>query len=352
MSYYKKYVEPVVVNIKPLLEKETKKGTKLINVIRLQKIVANIKKPLFEIRSKKYKEKKIFELYQELYNMYKDMVYILEAQYPDISGRAENFVMINMPADGNKKKATASRFVQQNDNLKSRDIPVGTTEYEIPKKYRGILGKPNSNGNVYINKSTSGNNATYLWVVPKDGKAKATSSLFYYDLSRAVSGRESLETAASEFKKMANMTKFHDATDKRNRPRKGGVWLEKELAQEIQNYGRFERAAKERKRQEEPYKNTEAELLKSISRQDEIVNRLRIASQNKMADVVAAGKNARISAFKNAQEKVTRLIVEQEKLQTLRDYLKRVRKNKESVNKRFLKSIEQELLQNYYRRER
>ena len=348
MSYYTKYVEPVVVNIKPLLEKETN----LINVRRLQKMVADIKKPLFEIRSKKYKEKKVRELYQELWNMYKDMVNVLEMLFPETSGRSENFVMINMPADGNKKKATASRFVQGNDNLKSKTIPVGTAAHEIPKKYRGILGRPNSNGGVWINKSTSGNNATYLWVVPKDGKAKATSSLFYYDLSRAVSGRESLETAASEFKKMANMTKFHDATDKRNRPRKGALWLEKELAQEIQNYGRFERAAKERKRQEESYKNDEEKLLLVIEQQKQLVEKLRVASQNKMADVVAAGEDAKISAFKNAQEKVAKLIVEQEKLTTLQEYLKRVRKNKESVSARFLKSIEQELSQNYYSRKR
>lgn len=347
MSYYEKYVRPVVANIRPLLEKETN----LINVKRLQKMVADIKKPLFEIRSKKYKEKKVRELYQELWNMYKDMVNVLEMLFPETSGRSENFVRINMPADGNKKKATASRFVQKNDNLKSKNIPAGTAEYEIPKKYRGILGKPNSSGDVFINKSTSENNATYLWVVPKKGKALAASSLFYYDLSRAVSGRESLETAAGEFKEMANMTEFHDATDKRNKPRKGALGIEKEFAQEIQNYGRFERAAKERKRLEEPYKNEENRLLQLIEQQKQLVEKLRIASQNKMADVVAAGENAKISAFKNAQEKVAKLIVEQEKLATLQDYLKRVKKNKENVSKSFLKTIEQEM-QSYYSRKR
>ena len=54
MSYYTQYVEPVIGNIKPMLEKETE----LSNVKKLQKMVADIKKPLFEMRTKSIKHKK------------------------------------------------------------------------------------------------------------------------------------------------------------------------------------------------------------------------------------------------------------------------------------------------------
>lgn len=54
MSYYTQYVEPVIGNIKPMLEKETE----LSNVKKLQKMVADTKNLCLKCVLKSIKHKK------------------------------------------------------------------------------------------------------------------------------------------------------------------------------------------------------------------------------------------------------------------------------------------------------
>lgn len=335
MSYYTQYVEPVIGNIKPMLEKETK----LLNIKKLQKMVADIKKPLFEIHSKKYKLQKIYELYNELYMMYKDMVFVLNAWYPNINQQAEEFLHIHPKSGKSKKKATAS-LLQQGQFDK---------EHEIPKKYRGILGTKNYNDSIMINKSTMANNAARFWVVPeRNMKEKSFNAVLKLGESIAEKNHD-INALRNQLEELAKMTKYHDATDKINKRRRGALGIEKEFAKELKDTNKILKVSKEIKKRIAPYENEELRVSQEIKEQEVLVNNLKALSQTKMAQIVDAGLKAKFASFKNAQEEMNKLIEEQEKLISLKEYLKRVKLNKANVRKRLVLSVEQDLMKNYYR---
>ena len=338
MSYYVQYVEPVIGNIKPMLEKETK----LLNVKKLQKMVADIKKPLFEIHTKKYKTQKIYELYNELYMMYKDMVFVLNAWYPNVNKQVEEFLYIHPKEGKSKKKATASLLLQDQFDK----------EHEIPKKYRGILGTKNYNDSIMINKSTMSNNAMRFWVVPeRNMKEKSFNAVVKFGESIAAKKCD-IGMLRNQLEELAKMTKYHDATDKKNKRRRGALGIEKEFAKEIKDTNKILRVSKELKKRTDHYKNEELRMFQEIKKQETVVDDLKTSSQAKMESVVKAGKKAEFASFKNAQEEINKLIEEQEKLMALKDYLKRVKLNKASVKKRLVVSVKQDLMQNYYRKEK
>lgn len=336
MSYYTQYVEPVIGNIKPMLEKETE----LSNVKKLQKMVADIKKPLFEMRTKKYKTQKIYELYNELYMMYKDMVFVLNAWYPNVNKQAEEFLYIHPKEGKSKKKATASLLLQNQFDK----------EHEIPKKYRGILGTKNYNDSIMINKSTTANNAACFWVVPeRNMKEKSFNAVAKFGESIAEKNHD-INALRNQLEELAKMTKYHDATDKKNKRRRGALGIEKEFAKEIKDTNKILRVSKELKKRTDHYKNEELRVFQEIKKQETVVDDLKTSSQAKMESVIKAGKKAEFASFKNAQEEINKLIEEQKKLTSLKEYLKRVKTNKVNVKKRLVGSVKQDLMKNYYRK--
>ena len=124
------------------------------------------------------------------------------------------------------------------------------------------------------------------------------------------------------------------------------------FAKEIKDTNKILRVSKELKKRTDHYKNEELRMFQEIKKQETVVDDLKTSSQAKMESVVKAGKKAEFASFKNAQEEINKLIEEQEKLMALKDYLKRVKLNKASVKKRLVVSVKQDLMQNYYRKEK
>lgn len=291
------------------------------------------------MRTKKYKTQKIYELYNELYMMYKDMVFVLNAWYPNANKQVEEFIYIHPKEGKSKKKATASLLLQDQFDK----------EHEIPKKYRGILGTKNYNDSIMINKSTTANNAARFWVVPeRNMKEKSFNAVEKFGESIA-SKNYDIDMLCNQLKELSKMTKYHDATDKINKRRRGALEIEKEFAKELKDTNKILKVSKEIKKRIAPYENEELRVSQEIKEQEAVVDGLKISSQAKMESVIKDGKKAEFASFKNAQEEMNKLIEEQEKLISLKEYLKRVKLNKANARKRLVLSVEQELMKNYYR---
>ena len=137
MSYYTKYIKPVIENLPTdLFESEHGKSSPLVQTMKSD--INRIKKPWFELKSQKDKTTAISNFYYTLVKFY---------QY--------NLQLSN--------HETYYSLIDQKIQIES---PAS-----LPKKYHGILEThPNTIGsNIKINKSNQHDNASSLWLVPAKG---------------------------------------------------------------------------------------------------------------------------------------------------------------------------------------
>ena len=221
MSYYTKYIKPVIENLPTsLFESEYGKSSPLVQTIKND--ISRIKKPWFELKSQKEKNVAILNFYHTLVMFYE---YNLK-----LSNHETYYSLV--------ERETYYSLDEQKVQLESHT--------SLPKKYRGILEThPNPIGtSIKINKSNQHDNASSLWLVPAKGiKPSQIKELIGDILSQNTI--QNLDKTFTRIMKLSDMMRPRNANEFDNTPRQGAAHLEQEMVTNIKKSGRFLRASQE-----------------------------------------------------------------------------------------------------------
>ncbi len=311
MSYYTKYIKPVIENLPTsLFESEYGKSSPLVQTMKND--INHIKKPWFELKSQKEKNAAIVNFYYTLVKFY---------QY--------NLQLSN--------HETYHSLTEQKIQLESHT--------SLPKKYRGILEThPNPIGtSIKINKSNQHDNASSLWLVPAKGiKPSQIKELIGDIMSQNTT--QNLDKTFTRIKKLSDMMRPRNANAFDNTPRQGAAHLEQEMVTNIKKSGRFLRASQEFKssaswqkhvaqlRTGEIQQLTE-EIQQTEARLNSSLPNLDIKSDTALAELLA-----QLTALQQAK---ARLAQAQQELATTQEKIKHEQKLKLGLIKQKLNNQQQ-----------
>lgn len=296
MSYYTKYIKPVIENLPTsLFESEYGKSSPLVQTMKND--ISHIKKPWFELKSQKEKNAAIVNFYYTLVKFY---------QY--------NLQLSN--------HETHHSLAEQKVQLESHT--------SLPKKYRGILEiHPNPIGtSIKINKSNQHDNASSLWLVPAKGIRPSQIKELIGDIM-SQNTIQNLDKTFTRIKKLSDMMRPRNANAFDNTPRQGAAHLEQEMVTNIKKSGRFLRASQEFKssaswqkhvaqlRTEEIQQLTE-EIQQTEARLNSSLPNLDIKSDTALAELLA-----QLTALQQAK---ARLAQAQQELATTQEKIKHEQK--------------------------
>ena len=328
MTYYKKYVEPVIVNIKSLLEKKEIKDASVADYVsNLKKEIAVIKSPIFALKPYKKQLAALGRFYYFLYYLYRYNIQniLLINQYSD-----DTTTVVEADKSGNKKKATVNNKT-------------------ILKKYRGILGRQITYDVVHINKSDEDNNAAKIYLIPRKGAdiVKLLRIIDEVHIARDLN-EDTLEYWFDKFAVLSKNMRFRDADSARNTIRTGAKWLEKEMQDELCRPQKFADAALSLKEMKRWHASSEESLQQEIQRQEMLVEKLKADAHKKMADIVKDGKSAKTASFKTAQIKTDRVVAAQKKLINLKKRLKELKMLHRREQQEFLEMTKHKMAKDFY----
>lgn len=296
MSYYTKYIKPVIENLPTsLFESEYGKSSPLVQTMKND--ISHIKKPWFELKSQKEKNAAIVNFYYTLVKFY---------QY--------NLQLSN--------HETLHSLTEQKVQLES--------DTSLPKKYRGILEThPNPIGtSIKINKSNQHDNASSLWLVPAKGIRPSQIKELIGDIM-SQNTIHNLDKTFTKIKKLSDMMRPRNANAFDNTPRQGAAHLEQEMVTNIKKSGRFLRASQEFKssaswqkyvaqlKTEEIQQLTE-EIQQTEARLNSSLPNLDIKSDTALAELLA-----QLTALQQAK---ARLAQTQQELATTQEKIKQEQK--------------------------
>ena len=311
MSYYTKYIKPVIENLPTsLFESEYGKSSPLVQTIKND--ISRIKKPWFELKSQKEKNVAILNFYHTLVMFYK----------------------YNLQLSNHE---TYYSLVEQKVQLESHT--------SLPKIYRGILEThPNPIGtSIKINKSNQHDNASSLWLVPAKGiRPSQIKELIGNIMSQNTI--QNLDKTFTKIKKLSDMMRPRNANEFDNTPRQGAAHLEQEMVTNIKKSGRFLRASQEFKssaswqkyvaqlRTEEIQQLTE-EIQQTEAKLNSSLPKLDIKSDTALAELLA-----QLTALQQAK---ARLAQTQQELATTQEKIKHEQKLTLGLIKQKLNSQQQ-----------
>ncbi len=311
MSYYTKYIKPVIENLPTsLFESEYGKSSPLVQTMKND--INHIKKPWFELKSQKEKNAAIVNFYYTLVKFY---------QY-------------NLQLSSHE---TYHSLTEQKVQLESHT--------SLPKKYRGILEThPNPIGtSIKINKSNQHDNASSLWLVPAKGIRPSQIKELIGDIM-SQNTIQNLDKTFTRIKKLSDMMRPRNANAFDNTPRQGAAHLEQEMVTNIKKSGRFLRASQEFKssaswqkyvaqlRTEEIQQLTE-EIQQTEARLNSSLPNLDIKSDTALAELLA-----QLTALQQAK---ARLAQTQQELATTQEKIKQEQKLKLGLIKQKLNNQQQ-----------
>lgn len=339
MKSYKKYIEPVIENILPLLKRPEFKNHKLEKsrdgeyifthdiadlVAMLNVYIGKIKSPLFELRSENVQKTTISKFYYVLHELYRQNVLMLYGFVLNKENAPEDVVKIIPHESGDKKKAKITRDVDlilfDDEQAPAKELGYdviprgrGLKMEGVPKKYRGILGRQRYKDKINMNK---GNDAKNLWLVPKRGKTEDV-----YSTLREIHDNTSIEVRFHKFKDLSKIVRFRDASVANNKRRTGALALEQELAEEIQGKDKMVRASYALGHVSRWYAQLEHKKEEEIAKQKSVVDELKSNVQKIMATIVNEGMDAKTNSFKESQAKVEKFLKAEQKLNGLKQEL-------------------------------
>ena len=339
MRAYKKYIEPVIGNVLPLLERPEFKTHKLKKsrngeyifthsiddlVAMLNVYIGKIKSPLFDLKSENIQNTTISNFYYVLHELYKQNVLMLYGFILNKEDAPEDVIKIIPHESGDKKKAKITRDVDlilfDDEQAPAKELGYnviprgrGLKMEGVPKKYRGILGRQRYRDKIEMNK---GNDAKSLWLVPKRGKTEDV-----YSALRGINDNTSIEVRLHKFKDLSKIVRFRDASVTSNKRRTGALALEHELAEEIQGKDKMVRASYELGHVSRWYVQLEHKKEEEIAKQQGVVDELKVNVQKTMATIVNAGMGAKTDSFKESQAKVEKFLKAEQKLNALKQEL-------------------------------
>lgn len=311
MSYYTKYIKPVIENLPTsLFESEYGKSSPFVQTMKND--INHIKKPWFELKSQKEKNAAIVNFYYTLVKFY---------QY--------NLQLSN--------HETYHSLTEQKVQLESHT--------SLPKKYRGILEThPNPTGtSIKINKSNQHDNASSLWLVPAKGIKPSQIKELIGDIM-SQNTIQNLDKTFTMIKKLSDMMRPRNANAFDNTPRQGAAHLEQEMVTNIKKSGRFLRASQEFKssaswqkhvaqlRTGEIQQLTE-EIQQTEARLNSSLPNLDIKSDTALAELLA-----QLTALQQAK---ARLAQAQQELATTQEKIKHEQKLKLGLIKQKLNNQQQ-----------
>jgi hypothetical protein len=311
MSYYTKYIKPVIENLPTsLFESEYGKSSPLVQTMKND--INHIKKPWFELKSQKEKNAAIVNFYYTLVKFY---------QY--------NLQLSN--------HETLHSLAEQKVQLESHT--------SLPKKYRGILEThPNPIGtSIKINKSNQHDNASSLWLVPAKGIRPSQIKELIGDIM-SQNTTQNLDKTFTRIKKLSDMMRPRNANAFDNTPRQGAAHLEQELVTNIKKSGRFLRASQEFKSSASWQKHVaqlrtgEIQQLTEEIQQTEAKLNSSLPNLDIKSDTALAELLAQLTALQQAK---ARLAQAQQELATTQEKIKHEQKLKLGLIKQKLNNQQQ-----------
>lgn len=311
MSYYTKYIKPVIENLPTsLFESEYGKSSPWVQTMKND--ISHIKKPWFELKSQKEKNAAIVNFYYTLVKFY---------QY--------NLQLSN--------HETHHSLAEQKVQLES--------DTSLPKKYRGILEThPNPIGtSIKINKSNQHDNASSLWLVPAKGIRPSQIKELIGDIM-SQNTIQNLDKTLTRIKKLSDMMRPRNANEFDNTPRQGAAHLEQEMVTNIKKSGRFLRASQEFKssaswqKHVAQLKTEEIQQLTEEIQQTEATLNTSLPNLDIKSDTALAELLAQLTALQQAK---ARLAQTQQELATTQEKIKQEQKLKLGLIKQKLNNQQQ-----------
>jgi len=365
MKSYKKYIEPVIGNILPLLERPEFKKDTLKNLLfnrhneftfttadlvkMLNVSIARIKSPLFELKLENTRNTAISNFYYLLHVLYTTNISRLYSFF--FSPDNEDLVHFLPHESGDKRKIKITRDVSitglENDRCPAEELGYnviprgrGLKMQGVPKKYRGILARQHYTYKIGMNKSIG---AQDLWLVPKKGKTEDV-----YNLLKGISDTAEIEVRLHKFKDLSKIVQYRDASVANNKRRTGALTLERELAEEIQSKGKMVRASHELRDISNWYAHVEHNQEEEIAKQQALVDELKTKAQEAMSKVVDAGMDAKTDSFKNTQTKVEKFLKAEQELNALTEELLKIKDKRKFEIFKQTQSIKREVAEHFH----
>lgn len=351
MTYYTKYIKPVIANLDldamtAHVASSKDPEHEPFNIL-LKQIKYFKNNPMFKILSQKEAEAKIREFYLHLFWFY-------DRQLSDRKLRTHTStkakVDIPLVFESSLKISTPTEDSPRKDAYVTLYADGAVYKEPLPKKYRGILGQKLTGGTERDIGIHTGGEETYsdyrytdhLWLVPARG-TNIFPTLRELDIYNIQSG--DLDWVLKQFTELAKKVRFRNPKQENNPASHGAEELAQELALNMTKANRFARAAAGFKASKESATRKIDSLQDKISNIEKSISEQEVKAHTALYTTLHNDiQNASIDDLEQLQTQIAKLITAKQELnqakQNLTQELANLPQNKQKVLARIKEDLD------------